>query len=63
MKINKEIKAARKSKGLLQSEMARRLGITDQAYSMYETGERTPVIGMAAKIAEAMGMKFSVKFE
>jgi transcriptional regulator with XRE-family HTH domain len=41
----------RKARTLSQAQMADLLGITQQAYSLYETGERTPNIGQQARIA------------
>ena len=49
------IKNARLSVGITQAELARRLGVTPQAISQYERGEKKPKIETIKKIADALG--------
>ena len=44
LQINKKLKAARKISGLSQREMAKRLGISNSAYSNYENGYSEPPV-------------------
>jgi transcriptional regulator with XRE-family HTH domain len=46
-----QLYAVRKARTLSQAQMADLLGITQQMYSDYETGDRTPPIGIRARIA------------
>jgi len=48
---------ARVAAGLSQSEMAERLGITQEAYCRYETGSRRPSLDMAWRIAQILGRR------
>ncbi len=49
------IKNARLAVGITQAELARRLGVTPQAISQYERGEKKPKIETIKKIADALG--------
>ena len=42
----------RQRRGLSQSQVANKLGITRSFYGMIETGDRNPTLGLAKKIAE-----------
>lgn len=48
------LRAARKSKGLTQKEMGERVGITESAYSRYESGKQNLTLDTLQKVAEAM---------
>ena len=52
------IKNARLSVGITQAELARRLGVTPQAISQYERGEKKPKIETIKKIADALGVSW-----
>lgn len=52
--FNRRLKNARKSKGFTQSEIAKKLFISQAAYSKYETGAASPNPEMLAKIAELL---------
>lgn len=52
------IKNARLTVGITQAELARRLGITPQAISQYERGEKKPKIETIKKIADALGVSW-----
>lgn len=52
------IKNARLTVGITQAELARRLGVTPQAISQYERGEKKPKIETIKKIADALGVNW-----
>ena len=56
--IGIEIKNARLAVGSTQAELARRLGVTPQAISQYERGEKKPKIETIKKIADALGVSW-----
>ena len=56
--IGIEIKNARLTVGITQAELARRLGVTPQAISQYERGEKKPKIETIKKIADALGVSW-----
>ena len=47
---------ARKEAGLTQEELARKVYVTRQAISRWETGETTPSIDMTKLLASALGV-------
>lgn len=52
------IKNTRLTVGITQAELARRLGVTPQAISQYERGEKKPKIETIKKIADALGVSW-----
>lgn len=50
------LRKSRKEKGLSQAALARRLGIAQNTYSQYETGERHPYPEFLPKLADALGL-------
>lgn len=50
-----KIRELRKQKGISQAVVAEYLGITKQAYSLYETGKREPDFDSLLKLAEYFG--------
>ena len=52
------IKNARLTVGITQAELARRRGVTPQAISQYERGEKKPKIETIKKIADALGVSW-----
>lgn len=52
-----DIKRARLQAGMSQEALARAVGVTRVAIARYETGERTPNVRIASRIAEALGCK------
>lgn len=53
------LKNLRKNSGLLQQDMANKIGITKSAYGYYEQGKTTPDIITARKIAEILNVSVS----
>lgn len=43
-------------KGLTQAELAKRVGVTQQAVANWELGVRNPTIQKALKVADALGV-------
>lgn len=54
---NKNLIKARNTAALTQSEIARKIGITDTGYMNYEHGKREPKVSTAIKIADALGVE------
>jgi DNA-binding XRE family transcriptional regulator len=52
-----DIKKLRIAAGMSQDDLAKAAGISRIAIARYETGERTPSIITAVKIANALGCK------
>lgn len=53
--FSERIRTLRKAKGSSQADVAAYLGVTKQAYSLYETGKREPPFATLLKIAEYFG--------
>lgn len=47
-----KIKEFRKGKGLLQKELAKKIGVTGRAIGYYENGQREPKLVIAKKLAD-----------
>ena len=56
IKIGKFIAEKRKEKGITQSELAERLGITDRAISKWETGRCLPDAGLMHDLCKTLGI-------
>ena len=56
IKIGKFIAEKRKEKGITQSELAERLGITDRAISKWENGRCLPDAGLMHDLCETLGI-------
>jgi len=52
-----QIKALREGLGLTQEEFGRRIGVTTQAVSAWESGKVKPTVDSVAKIASEFGAK------
>lgn len=55
------LKEIRKSSGYSQQELADKLGIKQQQYSRYETGENHVSLGMFLKILEICGYTIKIQ--
>lgn len=53
----------RNAKNLSQIELSLKVGISQQALSKYESGERNPSVETAKKIAKALGFKWTKFYE
>lgn len=56
MKIGKRIKEIRQIRKLSQDDLGKLIGVSKQAISMYERGERSPDIDTLTKIAEVLNV-------
>ena len=52
--FSERLRAERKKAKLTQEDMAKQLGITRAAYTLYETDKTQPSLESAAKIAEIL---------
>lgn len=52
----KIVREKRESKQMTQKELAEKIGVSAACVSMYESGETTPKIAIAAKLASALGV-------
>lgn len=57
MTIGENIRKIRKEKGMTQSELAKKIGISYQQIGQYEQGKRNPKIETIDKIATALGVR------
>lgn len=59
MTLGENIRRIRKEKGLSQSELGKRIGVSYQQIGQYENGKRNPKIETIDKIASALGVKIA----
>ncbi len=58
-----DIRSFRLTRGMTQSELAEKIGVTDKAISKWETGRGLPDISLVNSIAQALGLSVSELFE
>lgn len=58
MNFKTNLKKARKSQGLTQSELATRIGLSQEQVACYEKGIRTPTLDKLAKLAQSLGLTY-----
>lgn len=58
--INKRIVQIRKSKKISQIELAKNAGISVNSLRLYEAGKRSPTFATLQKIADALGVHYSI---
>ena len=58
-----KLKAAREQSGKTQAQVAKEVGIREQAYQKYEYDKSTPNVQMAIRIARAVGSSVEEIFE
>ena len=56
MEFYERLRASRKEKGLTQVQLAKIAGVTRETIGNYESGERTPPLAVANKLADALGV-------
>lgn len=54
--LSKNLRRIRLEKGITQVEMCRKIGVTQQTFSSYETGRKMPRVVILVKIAEVLGV-------
>lgn len=62
VKIGKNIKRFRRECGLTQAELAKKLGVTTQAVSKWETQMNSPDIALIPRIAQVLGVSIDELF-
>ena len=62
VKIGKFLKDERVKKGMTQTQLGKKIGISFMAVSHYERGRRFPRIEGLDKWANALGLEFEIKF-
>lgn len=55
--VKNHVKRAREQKGISQIELAKQVGISRNSIINIETGQFTPTIGNALKIAKALNLR------
>ena len=63
MSIEHKLKEARAKKNISQAKLSKEIGISQQAYCLYETGKRIPKYETRVKIAAALGIPVSELLE
>lgn len=58
-----KMKPIRKAKGLTQSKLAKRCGVSRSTISMIELGKNSPSVPLAKKIAELLDIDWTVFFK
>lgn len=58
--VSAQIREARKTRGFTQKEMGDKLGVTEGAYSRYESGKQNLTLDTISKICDAMGVELKV---
>ncbi len=59
---NNKLKELRVSKNFSQSELAEKIGVTQQQLSSYESGENFPRMPIALKLSEHLGVTINEIF-
>lgn len=57
------LREMREQRGMTQAKLASRVGVTQVAISLIETGERKPSVQMAKKIASVLDIAWPDLFE
>ena len=60
MDVIGKYKACRKSKGITQTELARRTGISQPNITRFESGKYNPSLDMMVRIATALEMSLDI---
>lgn len=61
--VKVRVREYRIKKGLSQMELARKLNVSQQAVSAWESGERCPSVATAKKLSEVLGVKWTKFYE
>lgn len=52
--FGERLKTAREKAGLSQDEVAKKIGVSQAAYSYYESGLKTPLLPVATRLASVL---------
>ena len=55
-KFHVNLREARKLSGMMQKEVAEKVGIARSTYALYETGERSPDVEVVKKLATVLNV-------
>lgn len=58
--VRLELRWAREDAGLTQAELAKRIGVSQQAIQKLECAGANPTVGTLAKVAEGLGRRLSI---
>jgi transcriptional regulator with XRE-family HTH domain len=61
--VGEEVRHIREERGLTQIDLARRMGTTQSAIARLEAGGISPTIPTLRKLADALGVELTLKFE
>ncbi len=61
--LGEAVRNRREELGLTQTELAERAGLQQPAIARFEAGGTMPTIPMLERLAEALGMRLSVRFQ
>ena len=53
--MNEKMMEARQARGISQTELAKRIGVSRQTINMIENGDYNPTIGLCLKICRQLG--------
>ena len=59
----KSLVALRKAKGLTQSELGQKVGVSQRAIAAYEAGERRPIVKVMNRLIKELDMSVSQAWE
>jgi ribosome-binding protein aMBF1 (putative translation factor) len=63
MTLAETVYHARKTAGLTQTELARRMGTTQSAIAAIEGGARTPTVELLDRLARACGLRLTIRID
>lgn len=63
MELAQTVYHARKTAGLTQTELARRMGTTQSAIAAIESGARTPTVDLLERLARACGQRLTISID
>lgn len=61
--MSSQLKSNRLRLGLKQSDVASKIGISEQYYNMIENGKRQPSVSTAKKLSKLLNVKWTIFFD